>query len=106
MRAPECLDKIRNYGIILSYYRSWPRAALGGNVRPRECETEPFETFCTQLETRVDFFYFFARNRLKSPDSDEQIQGNPSFFAWFCLDLLGGTSRSGCIRRRPGIGAV
>jgi hypothetical protein len=29
------------------------------------------ETFCTQLETRVDFFYFFARNPLKSPDSDE-----------------------------------
>ena len=30
-----------------------------------------FETFCTQLETRVDFFYFFAHNPLKSPDSDE-----------------------------------
>jgi hypothetical protein len=30
-----------------------------------------YETFCTQLETRVDFFYFFARNPLKSPDSDE-----------------------------------
>ena len=29
------------------------------------------ETFCTQPETRVDFSYFFARNPLKSPDSDE-----------------------------------
>jgi hypothetical protein len=29
------------------------------------------ETFCTQPETRADFFYFFARNPLKSPDSDE-----------------------------------
>ena len=32
---------------------------------------ESLETFRTQLETRVDFFYFFARNPLKSPDSDE-----------------------------------
>jgi hypothetical protein len=32
---------------------------------------EEFETFCTQPETRVDIFYFFARNPLKSPDSDE-----------------------------------
>ena len=34
-------------------------------------EKLPSETFCTQLETRVDFFYFFARNPLKSPDSGE-----------------------------------
>jgi hypothetical protein len=31
----------------------------------------PYETTCTQLETRARFFYFFARNPLKSPDSDE-----------------------------------
>ena len=31
----------------------------------------PYETFCTQPETGVGFFYFFARNPLKSPDSDE-----------------------------------
>ena len=61
-----------------------------------------FETFCTQLETRVDFFYFFARNPLKSPDSDEQIQANPRKFAWFCLDLLGRISRHGCICRSEG----
>jgi len=29
------------------------------------------ETFCTQPETPTDFFYFFAHNPLKSPDSDE-----------------------------------
>ena len=34
-------------------------------------EKQPSETFCTQPETRVDFLYFFARNPLKSPDSDE-----------------------------------
>jgi hypothetical protein len=53
------------------------------------------ETFCTQPETMVEFFYFFARNPLKSPDSDEQNQGNPSNFAWFYLVLLGGNSRAG-----------
>jgi hypothetical protein len=42
------------------------RVRLGG----KETFERP-ETFCTQLETRVDFFYFFARNPLKSPDSDE-----------------------------------
>jgi hypothetical protein len=37
---------------------------------------------------RGDFFYFFARNPLKSPDSAKGIQGNPSNFAWFYLDYL------------------
>jgi hypothetical protein len=55
------------------------------------------ETFCTQLETRVDFFYFFRRNPLKSLDSDEQNQGNPSNFVWFCLDLFGRGSPFSCI---------
>ena len=36
-----------------------------------EWKVGALETFCIQLETRVDFFYFFARNPLKSPDSDE-----------------------------------
>jgi hypothetical protein len=66
-----------------------PRQAAGSRK-----EKQPSETFCTQLETRVDFFYFFARNPLKSPDSDEQIQGNPSNLAWFYLDSLGRNSRS------------
>jgi hypothetical protein len=48
---------------------NWRRRLLplGG----RTDRANPYETFCTQLETRVDFFYFFARNPLKSPDSDE-----------------------------------
>jgi hypothetical protein len=40
---------------------------LGGEKQ----EGAPPETFCAQPETRDDFFYFFARNALKSPDSDE-----------------------------------
>jgi hypothetical protein len=67
---------------------------------PREGVECALETFCTQPETRVDFFYFFAHNPLKSPDSDEQIQGNPSFFAWFYLDLFGPHSPYGCIDLR------
>jgi hypothetical protein len=51
--------------------------------------------FAHNLRRESDFFYFFARNPLKSPDSDEQIQGNPSNFAWFCLVLLGRSSRCG-----------
>jgi hypothetical protein len=66
--------------------RRWGREAMRDRV---------LETFCTQLETRVDFFYFFARNPLKSPDSDEQIQINPSYFAWIYLDLFGRSSRPG-----------
>jgi hypothetical protein len=72
--------------------------AAGRKETKRALETAcawPLETFCTQLETRVDFFYFFARNPLKSHDSDEKNQGNPSFFAWFYLDLLGRISRFG-----------
>jgi hypothetical protein len=60
-----------------------------------ETDEKSLETFCTQLETRVDFSYFFSRNPLKSPDSDEQNQGNPSKFAWFYLDLFGRNSRAG-----------
>jgi hypothetical protein len=47
----------------------------------------------TQPRTRVasesDFFIFFRRNPLKSPESAKGIQGNPSFFAWFSLVFLG-----------------
>jgi hypothetical protein len=35
------------------------------------------------------FFIWIRRNPLKSPDSAKGIQGNPSFFAWFYLVLLG-----------------
>jgi hypothetical protein len=43
-----------------------------GDAARKEKETKNrFETFCAQPETRVDFFYFFAHNPLKRPDSDE-----------------------------------
>jgi hypothetical protein len=35
------------------------------------------------------FFYFFRCNSLKSPDSDEQNQANPSNFVWIYLAVLG-----------------
>ena len=36
-----------------------------------------------------DFFIWIRRNPLKSPDSAEEIQGNPRIFPWFYLDFLG-----------------
>jgi hypothetical protein len=35
------------------------------------------------------FFIWIRRNPLKSPDSAKEIQGNPSDFPCFYLDLLG-----------------
>jgi hypothetical protein len=35
------------------------------------------------------FLIWFRRNPLKSPDSAKEKQGNPSFFAWIYLVLLG-----------------
>jgi hypothetical protein len=46
-------------------------SALAGRLPSGKEMKGGFETLCTQLETRVDFFYFFARNPLKGPDSDE-----------------------------------
>jgi hypothetical protein len=45
--------------------------------------------------SRAQFFYFFSRNPLKSPDSTKEDQVNPSPFACFYLDLLGTNSRDG-----------
>jgi hypothetical protein len=88
--------KKQNHVLYILAVAKLNRGFAAAVVEKKENErSERSETFCTQLETRVDFFYFFARNPLKSPDSDEQIQGNPSFFAWFYLDLLGRNSRSG-----------
>jgi hypothetical protein len=36
-----------------------------------------------------DFFIFFSRNPLKSPDSTKENQGDPSLFAWFYSVLFG-----------------
>jgi hypothetical protein len=58
------------------------RLARGGKQRAPE-------TFGAQPERRVgigkDFFIWIRCNPLKSPDSDEGIQGNPSIFPWFSL---------------------
>jgi hypothetical protein len=35
-----------------------------------------------------DFFVWIRRNPLKRPDSAKGIQGNPSLFPWFSLDLF------------------
>ena len=43
------------------------------------------------------FFYFFARNPLKSPDSAKGNQRNASLFPWLSLDLLGDKSTGSCI---------
>jgi hypothetical protein len=54
--------------------------------------------FAHNLRHESDFFYFFAHNPLKAPirtNKTKEIQGNPSFFAWFYLDLFGRNSRSG-----------
>jgi hypothetical protein len=41
-------------------------------------------------ELKADkIFIWIRRNPLKSPESAKGIQGNPSFFAWFYLVLLG-----------------
>jgi hypothetical protein len=42
----------------------------------------PYETFCIQLETRVNFFYFFARNPLFG-------RINPRKSKLFCVVLFG-----------------
>src|ERR1700729_1064365 len=42
-----------------------------------------------RLLKETKFFIWIRCNPLKSPESAKGIQGNPSFFAWFYLDLLG-----------------
>jgi hypothetical protein len=37
---------------------------------------------------REDFFIWIRYNPLKRPNSAKGIQGNPSLFPWFYLDLL------------------
>jgi hypothetical protein len=40
-----------------------------------------------RVARKTDFFIWIRRNPLKSPESAEGIQGNPSFFAWISLDF-------------------
>jgi hypothetical protein len=58
-------------------------------------ETSRLRRFTHNLRRESIFFLFFARNPLKSPNSDEQNQGNPSNFVRFCLDLFGWNARRG-----------
>jgi hypothetical protein len=60
-------NRIQRYDFLIA----GPKTCEPGALAEEKSMKERFETFCTQLETRVDFFYFFARNPLKSPDSDE-----------------------------------
>jgi hypothetical protein len=45
--------------------------------------------FAYEPETAVIFLVWIGHNPLKSPDSDEQNQANPSIFIWFRLAGLG-----------------
>jgi hypothetical protein len=68
VRARRALQKTETHAI------SFPiaRARRCEPLEPDETERRnAFETFCTQLETQLDLFYFFARNPLKSPDSEK-----------------------------------
>jgi hypothetical protein len=56
---------------------------------PGKKDEARFVTFWAQCDAGKDFFIWIRRNPLKSPDSAKGIQGNPSFFAWFYLVLLG-----------------
>jgi hypothetical protein len=69
---------------------------LGGN-RALEWNRTLFEVFGPQPETRVgrerNFFIFFARNPLKSPDSEKLMKANESYFAFICFHLFERISR-------------
>jgi hypothetical protein len=45
--------------------------------------------FAFSLSEGQDFFIWIRCNPLKSPDSAKGFQGNPSYFAWIYLVLLG-----------------
>ena len=76
------------------------RPALLSSAREHfDCSTAPFADRAhglivpaqprTRVDATVEFFIWIRRNPLKSPESAKGIQGNPSFFSWNCLDLLG-----------------
>jgi hypothetical protein len=48
-----------------------------------------------------EFFIWIRCNPLKSPDSAKGIQGNPSLFVWFSLDLLGFIWRHAALTAGP-----
>jgi hypothetical protein len=53
------------------------------------CPVRSSEAGCRVFEaTKVAFLTWTARNPLKSPESDEEIQENPSPFSWSGVDWL------------------
>jgi hypothetical protein len=93
MRARKCFTKNRIHAISLSLAESDLRVVAERRAARGKDRKFWVSGVCPQPETRVKgrgiFFIFFSRNSLKSPDSAKGIQGNPSFFPWFYLDLLG-----------------
>ena len=90
--------------------RDWPRAAKGQAGRADPRSIEPWRCAAgvpaqdDVMERRVHLFLtWIARNPLKSPESDEGIQENPSPFSWSGLDWLwSGLEEFG--PRRDGVG--
>jgi hypothetical protein len=81
------IHRIRRGGPV-----GWERR-VGGN-RSRAAVTQTSKASWAG----AGFFYFFARNPLKSPDSAKEIKGNASVFVWFCLPFLASNSPSGCLQ--------
>ena len=73
----------------------WPAAAerfegrMQGRKEPNAQSPCPPSADGTRPRSRFLFLIWFARNPLKSPETDEGIQENPSPFAWFFLGWLG-----------------
>lgn len=65
-------------GVVVANGKSRPTRAFGA-----------FVTSGIQCDRRRIFFIWIRGNPLKSPDSTKEIQGNPSYFPWIYLDLLG-----------------
>src|ERR1700722_17260194 len=74
----------------LSWMAPRPRS-LGRQTRTAKLDQrrDRKRTIPTANAIRADFFIWIRCNPLKGPDSDEQNQGNPSDFIWFCLVLFG-----------------
>jgi hypothetical protein len=79
------------------------RQSVGGD-KGMKSERSSQETFPDNLRRELgdgEFFYFFRRNPLKSPDSIKGIQGNARIFPCFYLDFLARYSRFGCTSGPP-----
>jgi hypothetical protein len=80
---------------VLYVFYSQDRSAASSEPRRRNERFEATETFCTQPETRVDFFLFFSPQPIEKSRFGRIRPSKSKLFAWFYLDLLGRNSRSG-----------